>query len=73
MSPNPANDFVQIVMDNNTIYAVVAYDITGRAITLTYSQQYNIIVADVQLLPAGNYMLQVIAADKTGVGILQKQ
>ena len=73
LSPNPANDFVQIVMDNNTIYAVVAYDITGRAIPLTYSQQSNIIVADVQLLPAGNYMLQVIAADKTGVGILQKQ
>lgn len=60
-------------MDNNTIYAVVAYDITGRAIPLTYSQQSNIIVADVQLLPAGNYMLQVIADDKTGVGILQKQ
>ena len=73
MSPNPANDFVQIVMDNNTIYAVVAYDITGRAIPLTYSQQSNIIVADVQTLPAGNYMLQVIADDKTGVGILQKQ
>lgn len=63
--PNPTSNFITIESDNLSLESVELVDLVGKVIR-TYSTPSNVLVWDIQQLPAGVYMIRT-----TVNGILQ--
>ena len=64
--PNPANNFLNIVSDNNSIDYITIMDLNGK-ILMRKNVGNNIAILNVSLLPAGTYLLETVGKGEISV------
>lgn len=69
--PNPATDFIHVVVPNPENYSVFVMDKLGRMICINSENNKNQIIIDVQSLQNGTYYFQLI--DKSGKQIISER
>ncbi len=71
--PNPAHDFLQILLNDNLQNASVTISsMTGEIVLQLFAQDQNFIVADISDLSPGNYMTEIKTEDQIFSATIQK-
>ena len=64
--PNPANNYLNVVRDNNPIDYITIMDLNGK-ILMRKNVGNNIAILNVSLLPAGTYLLETVGKGEISV------